>query len=258
MSSIAHPPADLGQVVGPAVKSVKADLASYSRPSIAASVFQLVTTLALWVVCWAAMYWSMITVGYWLTLIFSVPTAFLTVRIFILQHDCGHGSFFPSNKWNTWVGSVLGMLVLTPYHTWKRQHATHHAHNGNLDHRGIGDIDTATIREYMAMPRGRRFLYRLYRHPIVLFGIGPIYQFAIAQRFTNTIPKSWKKERRNVWMTNVILLLATAAILWLVDWRVIVMLYMPVMAVAASVGVWLFYVQHQFNPTYWQRSDTWD
>jgi len=244
--------------IGSAVKDLKSELAPYSRPSVVASVFQLVTTLSLWAVCWAAMYWCMITVGYWLALLIALPTAFLAVRIFILQHDCGHGSFFPSNKWNTWVGSVLALLVVTPYHTWKRQHATHHAHNGNLDHRGIGDIDTATIREYMAMSPGKRFLYRLYRHPIVLFGIGPIVQFAIMQRFTSTIPKSWKKERRNIWMTNLILLATVVTLAVWADWRMIVMLYMPVMAIAASVGVWLFYVQHQFNPTYWEQGENWD
>jgi len=258
LSSIAHAQAGVGHDVGSAVKNLKSQLGGYARPSVAASVFQLVTTLLLWAAGWAAMYWSMITVGYWLALLFALPTALLSVRIFILHHDCGHGSFFPSNRWNTWVGSVLGLLVVTPYHTWKRQHATHHAHNGNLDHRGIGDIDTATIREYMAMSKRDRLLYRLYRSPLVLFGIGPIWQFAIMQRIPSTIPKSWKKERRNIWMTNFILLGLAVALVTLGDWRVVVMLYLPVMAIAASVGVWLFYVQHQFNPTYWEKSEDWD
>ena len=232
-------------------------LARYRRPQLAASLFQLLVTLGLWAAMWPIMWWSL-DVGYWLTLLLAVPAAFFTVRLFILQHDCGHGSFFQSRAANEFVGFVLGVLTMTPYHCWRRQHAMHHATNGNLDHRGIGDIDTITVSEYIAMSWWGRLKYSMYRHPLVLFGVGPFFQFAVRQRFTFGLPTAWRRERRSVHVTNLVVLGAMAALVWCLDWRSVVLMYLPVMALAASIGVWMFYVQHQFNPTYWRNDEDWD
>jgi omega-6 fatty acid desaturase (delta-12 desaturase) len=232
-------------------------LAAYRRPGLAASLFQLLVTLGLWAAMWPIMWWSLGT-GYWLTLLLAVPAACFSVRLFILQHDCGHGSFFRSRRANEWVGRLLAVVTLTPYHCWRRQHATHHANTGNLDRRGLGDLDTRTVSEYLAMSWFGRLRYRLYRHPLVLFGIGPFFQFAVWQRLTIGLPKTWRRERLSVHLTNLVLLTVMGALILLFDWRSIVLLYLPVMAMATSIGVWLFYVQHQFNPTYWRHDPQWD
>ena len=237
-------------------RATKQLLARYRTPHLALSLFQLFSTLGLWAAMWPVMWWGL-HVSYWLTLSMALPTAFFTVRLFILQHDCGHGSFFRSQALNQIVGSVLGMLIMTPFHCWRRQHAMHHATNGNLDHRGIGDIDTITVREYVTMSGWERLKYRLYRHPLVLFGIGPIIQIAILQRFTFFLPKSWRGERLSVHVTNLVLLAVTAVMAW-ANWRLFMLVYLPVMALAGSIGVWLFYVQHQFDPTYWHRNEKWN
>ena len=237
--------------------SISQLLGRYRRPQLIASFYQLGVTLAVWAAMWPIMWWSL-DVGYWLTLLLALPTACFSVRLFILQHDCGHGSFFPSRAANGLVGVVLGVLTVTPYHCWRRQHATHHATTGNLDRRGIGDIDTKTVNEYVAMSWLGRLKYRMYRHPLVLFGVGPIIQFAIMQRFTFGLPKAWQRERLSVHVTNLALLGVMAALVWCLDWRVIVLMYLPVMTMAASMGVWMFYVQHQFNPTYWRHDEQWD
>lgn len=232
-------------------------LARYRQPRLGASLFQLAVTLGLWATMWPIMWWSL-DVAYWLTLLLAVPAAFLSVRLFVLQHDCGHGSFFRSRVLNERIGAALGVLTMTPYECWRRQHAIHHAGNGNLDHRGIGDIGTMTVEEYHAASRWERWQYRLYRHPVVLFVIGPFFHFAIRQRFTLGLPSSWRRERRSVHLTNLGLIAVSAPLIWALDWRFVVLLYLPVMAMATSIGVWLFYVQHQFNPTYWRYEREWD
>ena len=232
-------------------------LARYRGPQLTASLYQLLLTLGLWAAMWPILWWSL-DLGYWLTLLLAVPAAFFNVRLFVLQHDCGHGSFLQSRAANSLVGFVLGVLTLTPYHCWRRQHATHHATNGNLDQRGIGDVDTKTVSEYLAMPWWGRFKYRIYRHPLVLFGIGPILFFAVSQRFTFGVPQAWRRERLSVHLTNLILLLALAVPTWYLGWRFLVLVYLPVMTLAASIGAWMFYVQHQFNPTYWRNNADWD
>lgn len=232
-------------------------LAKYRRSRVAVSAFQLGSTLLLFLASWLAMWWSL-GYTYWLTLLLAFPTAGFAVRLFILQHDCGHGSFFPSRTANRLVGTILGVMTLTPYLSWRREHAMHHATNGQLDHRGIGDIHTLTVAEYLALSRFRRCLYRLYRHPLVLFGIGPIFHFVVMQRLTRGLPPSWKKERRSVHLTNLALVAMFAGLGWLVGPWALAMIHLPVIALSASAGVWLFYVQHQFNPTYWERDGAWD
>ena len=194
--------------------------------------------------------------GWWPGLLLTVPAATFLVRAFLIQHDCGHGAFFRSRKANDWVGRVLGVFTLTPYDYWKRSHAAHHAGTGNLDSRGLGDLDTLTIAEYRARPPLGRFLYRLYRHPLVLFGIGPAYVFLLKHRW----PAGMMKQREP-WIsamgTNLAIAAAAAAMSWLVGFEVFLLVHVPMVLVAATLGVWLFYVQHQFEQTIWDKDGEW-
>jgi len=185
-------------------------------------------------------------VGYWLTLLLAVPAAFLLVRLFIIQHDCGHGAFFRSPRIADVVGSILGVLTLTPYHYWKKTHAIHHATSGNLEHRGFGDIDTLTVDEYLARSRWERFKYRVYRHPAVLFGVGAVLHFFVRHRLPTIVPRTWTRERRSILWTDVGL-----------AGFVVLLVQLPVALLSCSIGVWLFYVQHQFEPTYWEHDERW-
>ena len=232
------------------------DLESYARPTLARSLFQLANTAILFAAVWLAMVWSL-DVSYWLTLALSLPAAGLLVRLFIIQHDCGHGSFFRSNRTADIVGSILGVLTLTPYHYWKKTHALHHATSGNLEHRGFGDIDTMTVDEYLSRSRWERFKYRVYRHPVVLFGIGAVLHFFIRHRLPTIIPAEWKRERRSILWTDLGLAAAIALMGVLVGFKAFVLVQLPVTLLSTSIGVWLFYVQHQFEPTYWEHDDQW-
>ncbi|MCB1056086.1 MAG: fatty acid desaturase [Acidobacteria bacterium] len=221
------------------------------------SVIQVSLTAALFALSWAAMVWSL-GVGYWLTLLLAVPTAGFLMRLFMIQHDCGHGSYFRSRKARDGVGFAIGVLTLIPYQYWRRTHAHHHAHAGNLDFRGFGDIDTLTRAEYEALPRGKRLAYRLYRNPLVLLGIGPLFHFVIKHRYPWDIPRSWKDAWASVWWTNLALVLLFGAAIWALGVKTVLLVHLPVLALTTSAGVWLFYVQHQFEETYWHRSDDWD
>jgi omega-6 fatty acid desaturase (delta-12 desaturase) len=201
--------------------------------------------------------WISLSVNYVVTLLIAVPTAGFLVRLFMNQHDCGHGSFFRNRRANDWVGRVLGVVTLTPYDHWRECHASHHATSGNLDHRGIGDIDTLTVREYLELPRSRRIVYRLYRNPVVMFGIGPAYLFLIKNRF----PVGGRRAGRRAWLstglTNAAIAATTVCLVQLLGLRPFLLLQLPIMLLAASIGVWLFYVQHQFENTFWARQKSW-
>jgi omega-6 fatty acid desaturase (delta-12 desaturase) len=221
------------------------------------SIAQLSVTAASFAALWAAMFWSL-GVSYWLTLLLAFPTAGFMMRLFMIQHDCGHGSYFKSQKVANAVGFMIGVLTLTPYHYWRKTHAYHHAHSGDLDFRGFGDIDTRTLREYLALPRGRRLAYRIYRHPLILFLIGPLFHFVIKHRYPWDIPRSWKREWGSIWWTNVALvaILATAWLTIGIDRFLLVQI--PITVAGSSLGVWLFYVQHQYETTYWYDHPQWD
>jgi omega-6 fatty acid desaturase (delta-12 desaturase) len=210
----------------------------------------------LFVGAWASMYLSL-GVGYWLTLLLAVPAAFLLIRLFIVQHDCGHGAFFRSSRVADVVGSILGVLTLTPYHYWKKTHAMHHATSGNLEHRGFGDIDTLTVDEYLALSRWARFKYRVYRHPVVLFGVGAVMHFFVRHRLPTIVPRSWGRERRSILWTDVGLAGFIVLMGVLIGFRQFFLVHVPLMALSGSLGVWLFYVQHQFEPTYWEHDEHW-
>jgi len=231
-------------------------LAKYREPSLARSMLELGITLGffagLWLLMWATLRW-----GYWLTLITAVPTAGFLVRLFMIQHDCGHGAFFRRRAANDWVGRVIGALTLTPYDVWRRSHAIHHASSGNLEERGIGDITTLTVREYLALSRCRRLGYRLYRNPIVMFGLGPAYLFILQHRLPIGSMRGGLQPWLSTMATNAAIAFAILGMIWLVGVGPFLLVHLPVTLLASSIGVWLFYVQHQFEDTFWARFPSW-
>ena len=232
-------------------------LKPYWGPDAGASVRQLLTSALPFVVLWYATLRSL-EVGYWLTLLLAMPTAGFMMRLFMIQHDCGHGSFFRSHTARQWVGRCIGVLLLTPYDYWKRTHAYHHAHSGDLDFRGFGDIDTFTVREYLSWPWYRRLRYRLYRHPFVLFVVGPMFIFLIKHRFPWDVPARWKQAWRAVFWTNLALVAVVVLMGETIGYRRFLLAHAPVQLFATTAGVWMFYVQHQFEQTYWDRHEEWD
>ncbi len=241
----------------PAPADWNAVLAPYRHPVAWKSAFQLATTALLLAVCWAAMVWSL-SVGYWLTLLLALPAAAMTMRLFMLQHDCGHGSFFRDQRANNVVGGVLGVVTLVPYSYWRRTHAIHHATSGNLDVRGLGDIDTLTVREYLSRSRLKRLLYRMYRHPVVLLIVGPIWQFGLKHRLPFDVPRSWKRELLGVQLTNLGLAALVAGMWWMVGLERLLLIQIPISLIAGSLGIFLFYVQHQYEDTYWRYREAWN
>ncbi len=201
--------------------------------------------------------WAVLQVSLVLTLLAAIPTAGLMVRLFMIQHDCGHSALFTSRKANDWVGRIAGVLTLTPYDYWRQSHALHHAGSGNLDRRGIGDIDTLTVGEYLALGRLGRLRYRLYRHPLVMFGLGPSYLFILRHR----LPFGAMKQGRMPWLSTIATNLAIATVcgllIYLVGLAAFLLIQLPVVMIGASAGVWLFYVQHQFERTHWERNPDW-
>jgi len=240
----------------PLEKTWRALLAPYKQASWRSALVQLANTALPFGLLWYLMYRSL-GVSYLLTLALAVPAAFLFVRLFIFQHDCGHGAFFPARWANNALGAALGVCSLVPYGYWRRTHAIHHANAGNLDERELGDIHTLTVAEYRALSPLGRFGYRLYRHPLVLFGVGPAYQFILKHRFPWDIPWSWKREWRSVVATDF----ALAGVVWgmasLVGLRPFLLVHLPITLIAGAIGVWLFYVQHQFEETYWDHQGAW-
>jgi omega-6 fatty acid desaturase (delta-12 desaturase) len=236
--------------------SWSARLAKYKGADFWRSVRQLSTSALLFTGTWILMFLSL-RVSYWLTLLLAIPAAFFMIRLFIIQHDCGHGSFFSSSRVADIVGSILGVFTLTPYHYWRKTHALHHATSGNLEHRGFGDIDTLTVDEYLALTRWGRFKYRLYRHPVVLFGVGAVIHFFIRHRLPTIVPRDWTRERRSILWTDVGLLAVIVLAGSLIGFRNVLLIQLPVALITTVIGVWLFYVQHQFEPTYWEHDDRW-
>jgi acyl-lipid omega-6 desaturase (Delta-12 desaturase) len=233
-----------------------ARLAPYKNPDNLQGVFEIIVTVVPFVALWVAM-WHLMSVSYLLVLLLSVPAAGLVVRLFIIQHDCGHNAMFSSQTANDWVGRVLGVFTLTPYDYWRHSHALHHASSGNLDKRGFGDIDTLTVDEYLAMPLSGRLKYKLYRHPIVMFGLGPAYLFVFQHRLPIGAMKKGLVPWTSTLGTNLGIAAIYALMMYLVGWQTFLMIQMPVVLIGASIGVWLFYVQHQFDETHWESGKDW-
>lgn len=234
-----------------------ATLAKYKLPSGLKSGWQLANSLVLFCGLWYVMYLSTFW-SYWLTLALALPTAGLLVRIFIIQHDCGHHSFFRNHRANDLLGHACGLLTLTPYCLWRRSHARHHSSSGDLNHRGQGDVAVLTVEEYRARTRFGRLQYRLYRNPIVMFVFGASYLFILRQRFTTRIPREWRRERRSVHATNCGIA-ATIALGWYtIGLSTFLMVHLPIVMFGAAIGSWLFFVQHQFEDAYWQPHDSWE
>ena len=232
-------------------------LAGYRAPSDGRSIVEIAITAFPLIALWASMWVSLHLVGYWLSLLLAIPAAGFLVRLFMIQHDCSHGAFFGRRSANDWVGRVIGVFTLTPHDFWRHTHAMHHAGSGNLDHRGMGDVTTLTVAEYRGLVWRRRFRYRVYRNPLVLFVIGPAYLFLLQHR----VPLGLMRKGWQPWVstmaTNLGILALVAGLIWLTGVGVFLMIHLPIAIVAASIGVWLFYVQHQFEHTSWEREPDW-
>jgi len=233
----------------------QAIVAKYSAPDVWRSIWQAVNSIVPFLAMWYLMYLSL-SVSYWLTLVLALPTAGFVVRIFIILHDCGHGSFFKSQRANDTLGFFAGLLTLTPYAHWRHDHAIHHSTSGDLDRRGVGDVLTLTVAEYLEMPWYKKIGYRLMRNPYILFTIVSFMLFVFAQRFWSE--QAGPRERASVIWTNLALAGIVAVLCALIGWQAFLLVEVPVMFLACSAGVWLFYVQHNFDGTYWQRHDKWE
>jgi omega-6 fatty acid desaturase (delta-12 desaturase) len=226
----------------------------YARPDLGRSLLALATSVVPFVGLWALMYFSL-QVSYLLVLALAIPAAGFLLRTYILFHDCAHGSLLPGRRANAWLGSVLGLMVFTPFARWRYEHAVHHATAGDLDRRFIGDVPTYTVAEYEAWSWPTRLGYRLFRNPAVMFGLGPIYAMLLEPRWAH--PSAAPRIKRSVWATNLALVLVVGGLCWLIGWRDFVLVEAPFVPLAGGAGIWLFYVQHQFDHTYWQRSPEW-
>ncbi len=239
------------------MRTLTQHLARYREPNHGRSIVEILITVVPLVLLWLLM-WLALDIGYGLYLLLAVPAAGFLVRLFMIQHDCGHGAFFRHRRANDWVGRFIGLLTLTPYDFWRRTHAVHHATSGNLEQRGMGDVDTLTVDEYLSRSRWGRLRYRLYRHPLVMFGFGPAYLFLLRQRLPIGLMRAGWQPWLSTMATNLgIFLLGTIAI-WTVGVGPFLLVYVPIMLIGASLGVWLFYVQHQFADTFWAHDGAWN
>ena len=233
----------------------KAIVARYQQPSTLRGLWQILNTLGPYALLWYLMYLSL-PVSWWLTVPLAVLAAGFVVRVFIIFHDCGHGSYFKSRTANDIVGFIAGVLTLTPYYHWRWEHAIHHASSGHLDKRGTGDIWTLTVQEYLESSRWRRFSYRLARNPVILFGIAPLFLFAVRQRFPSA--EADKRERHSVYWMNLAILGMVAGLVAIFGFKAYLLIQTIIIMVSGGAGVWLFYVQHQFDGVYWERDENWD
>ncbi len=227
----------------------------YQDPKLWRSLWQIANSLLPYLALWYLMALSL-RVSLWLTLALSILASGFLVRLFIIFHDCGHGSFFKSKRANHFVGVITGILTFTPYYQWRHEHAVHHATSGNLEKRGVGDVWTLTVQEYLALPPLKRLAYRLYRHPLIMFGLGPLYMFVIAHRLVRR--GASPRERNSVIATNLAVLGIAVAMSLLIGVKAYLLIQLFILLIGGGAGVWLFYVQHQFEGVYWEDSENWD
>jgi omega-6 fatty acid desaturase (delta-12 desaturase) len=228
-------------------------VARYARPDLARSLRQVADSVLPFTALFVLAVWSF-HISFWLALPLCVLAAGFMMRTFIIFHDCGHGSFFASQRLNDLVGFITGVLTLTPYYSWKHDHAIHHATSGDLDRRGVGDVYTMTVREYLAAPWWKRFGYRVMRNPVAMFVFGSLLVFVVAQRIPHG---TGKRERASIWWTNLALACIAVLLSLLFGWRAYLTVQLLVVLFGASVGIWLFYVQHNFEGVYWERHAQW-
>jgi acyl-lipid omega-6 desaturase (Delta-12 desaturase) len=233
---------------------LRSDLGSYAKPDVLRSVLDLGTSVLPYFVLSLAMYW-LLDVSYLLALLVAVPAGGFLLRTYILFHDCTHGSFLPTKRANLWVGRVLALIVVSPFSAWRHNHAVHHATAGDLDRRGVGDVPTWTVAEYNSASRRARIGYWLFRHPLVMFVFGPIWAMLIGPRLVTRSQRP--RIRRSVLWTNLALVLVVAGFCALIGWRDFLIVWAPPAFLAAAAGVFLFYVQHQFEDVYWENGDGW-
>jgi omega-6 fatty acid desaturase (delta-12 desaturase) len=230
------------------------DLDPYAEPHLGRSLRELATSVVPYLALSVAMYFAL-HVSYLLVLVLAIPTAGFLVRTFILFHDCTHGSLMRSKRANAWLGMILGLFVYAPFMRWRHDHAIHHATSGDLDRRGGGDVRTLTVAEYQALPRRARLAYRLFRHPLVMFGVGPIVALLVGPRLVSRDARP--RMRRSVIGTNIALAVIVGVLCWLIGWSNFLLVQFPTVMLAGSAGIWLFYVQHQFEDAYWQDAGEW-
>jgi acyl-lipid omega-6 desaturase (Delta-12 desaturase) len=229
-------------------------LAPYAEPHLGRSLLGVATSLVPYLLLLALMYLAL-DISYLLVLALAIPAAGFQVRTFIAFHDCAHGSYLPSKRANAWLGAVLGVVLYTPFQSWRHAHAVHHATAGDLDRRGTGDVHTLTVAEYRALSWRGRLGYRLFRNPLVMFGLGPTYAMVLQPRLV--LRSARPRSRRSVIATDIALAVVVGALCWLVGWREFLLVQGPPLLLAGAAGVWLFYVQHQFEDTYWQSAGEW-
>lgn len=227
----------------------------YQRPSKVGSSWQIANTLGPYALLWVAMYFAL-PVSWWLVIPLSILAGGFLIRIFIIFHDCTHGSYFKSRRANEIWGFVTGVLAFTPFHQWRWEHSVHHSSAGNLDRRGMGDVWTLTVREYLEASRWKRFAYRLARNPFVLFVLAPLFLFLVLHRFPSRDAK--KTERLWVYITDLAIVLLAALLAWIFGLKAYLIIQLTALLVASTAGVWLFYVQHQFEDVYWERGEDWE
>jgi omega-6 fatty acid desaturase (delta-12 desaturase) len=240
----------------PEAAALRDALAPYQRPSHRRSVGEILVTALPFALLWGAAFFCA-SRGWWWGLLLTAPAAAFLVRLFMIQHDCGHGAFFADRTANAWVGRLIGVLTLTPFDYWRRTHAIHHATSGNLDRRWLGGVDMLTVAEYQALPPLRRLGYRLYRHPVVMFGLGPPFLFILQQRLPVGLMND-KKAWLSVLGVNLVIVVVAAGLVALGGVQAFLLVHLPIIAMAGAVGVWLFYVQHQFEGAYWKRQADWN
>lgn len=226
----------------------------FTKSNNASSIFQMINTVLPFLLCWFLAYKSL-AVSIWLTVPFIVLASGFLIRTFIIFHDCTHGSFFKSSKANRYVGTFTGILTFFAFEKWKRNHAIHHATSGNIDKLGTGDVWIMTVEEYLAASTWKRFAYRLYRNPIIMFGFGPLYLYLISNRFNRKGAN--KRERLNTYFTNIAIVIVHGLLIWAIGWQAYLIIQLPMMFIAGSLGIWLFYVQHQFEDSYFENEAEW-
>lgn len=231
--------------------------APYREPRTLRSSVELAITAAPFILFWAAAM-VLVGVGFWWGVFFALPAAAFLIRLFMIQHDCGHGAFFRRRRTNDWIGRIIGVFTLTPYEYWRRTHAVHHATGGNLDQRGMGDVVTLTVNEYRAMSRWGRFCYRLYRHPAFLLIVGSAVTFLLKHRVPMGVMRAGLWGWTSTMGTNLAIAVVTGLLIWAVGAGPFFLVQLPITLIAGAVGIWLFFIQHQFEETHWAEGDEWN